>query len=212
MFYFDGKAPPDYMLQNAPPGQCLVHGNQPSHHILCISVSFCPFALKYGPFDSRDVAGCDGKWLRTQTKANFTLYIIFLFRLPPGSDLGPFLWMRGGIYLREQNAYILFTSFKGQDIHMGSAPTYVKIIRDAWISMDTANNLFQRFGDQIRVGYVLYPSMAATALTTQILYSPSLHFLHSPAPDVRDTHRRYYSLHGATILGDSRARGFREDG
>ncbi|KAJ6617940.1 hypothetical protein B0H10DRAFT_2379738 [Mycena sp. CBHHK59/15] len=87
----------------------------------------------------------------------YTLFLL-LFRLPPGSDLGAFLWMRGAIYLRELDQYVLFTSFKGQDLHTGSAPTYVKEIQDAWItqvkkawiSMDDASQLFQRFGPHSR--------------------------------------------------------------
>ncbi|KAJ6610119.1 hypothetical protein B0H10DRAFT_2225397 [Mycena sp. CBHHK59/15] len=135
----------------------------------------------------------------------FTLFVL-MFRLAPGSDLGPFLYMRGGIYLRELDVYILFTSFKAQDIHTGSAPTYVKKIQDAWISMETTKALFERFGPQVRCGYVLYPSMAATSHITQILYSPSLHFLHSPAPSARDSYRKYFSLNGDTVLGNHRTR------
>ncbi|KAJ7096986.1 hypothetical protein C8R43DRAFT_1169236 [Mycena crocata] len=143
----------------------------------------------------------------------FTLFVL-LFRLPPGSDLGPFLWMRGAIYLRETDEYILFTSFKGRDLHTGTAPTYVKKIQEAWITMDTAKELFKRFGRQGRCGYVLYPSMAGTSHNTQIAYSPSLGFLHSPAANERDETRRFYSLHGDTIMGNpySRANRFGIEG
>ncbi|KAJ6522819.1 hypothetical protein DFH09DRAFT_1096986 [Mycena vulgaris] len=135
----------------------------------------------------------------------FTLFAL-MFRVAPGSDLGVFLWMRGGIYLRELNEFMFFTSFKAQDIHMGSAPTYIKKIQEAWMSMDAANSLFKRFGPQIRCGYVMYPSMAATSHSTQIMYSPSLHFLHSPAPNPRDVYRKYYNLDGDTVLGTVSAR------
>ncbi|KAJ7222120.1 hypothetical protein GGX14DRAFT_662664 [Mycena pura] len=133
-------------------------------------------------------------------------FFVLMFRLAPGSDLGPFIWNRGGLYVRSQDVYILFTAFRGQDIHSGYPPTYVKAIQDAWVSMDTADMLIKRFGAQVRCGYVLYHSKAATTHSTQILYSPSLHFLHSPAPNDRDAYRKYFCLHGDTILGDLRAR------
>ncbi|KAJ7603665.1 hypothetical protein DFH06DRAFT_1350016 [Mycena polygramma] len=131
----------------------------------------------------------------------FTLFVL-LFRLPPGSDLGAFLWMRGGIYMRETDEYILFASFKAQDIHTGSAPTYIK---EAMISMEQARELFERFGPQVRCGYVAYASRAATTHSTQLLYTPSLRFLYSPA-DPRQESRKYYATHGDTILGDNGAR------
>ncbi|KAJ7433203.1 hypothetical protein B0H11DRAFT_771429 [Mycena galericulata] len=135
----------------------------------------------------------------------WTLFVL-MFRLAPGSDLGTFLWMRGAIYLREIDQYILFTSFKGHDIHCGQSPTYVKKIQEAWISMATAKDLFKRFGPQVRCGYVLYLSRAATTHSTQIQYSPSLNFLYSPASNDRDSQRKYYCRDGETILGDDRAR------
>ncbi|KAJ7032325.1 hypothetical protein C8F04DRAFT_1262078 [Mycena alexandri] len=132
----------------------------------------------------------------------FTLFAL-LFRLPPGSDMGAFLWLRGGIYLREMDCYLLFTAFKGQDIHTGSAPSYVKQLMDAMISMELATSLFQQFGDQIRCGYVMYPSSAATTHSTPHLYTPSTRFIHSPA-DPRDSTQRYYmtSDGAANVLGD----------
>ncbi|KAJ6582442.1 hypothetical protein B0H10DRAFT_1962488 [Mycena sp. CBHHK59/15] len=136
---------------------------------------------------------------------SYTLFVL-LFRAAPGSDLGTFLWMRGGIYLRELNAYIVFTAFKGHDIHCGQPPAFVKQIQDAWISLTTAQKLFKRFGPQVRCGYVLYWSQAATTHSTQIQYSRSLHFLYSPAPDKKDENRRYFITDGETILGDSDSR------
>jgi hypothetical protein len=44
------------------------------------------------------------------------------FRAAPGSDLGTFLWMGGAIYLQELDVYILFTAFKGHDVHCGQPP------------------------------------------------------------------------------------------
>ncbi|KAJ7026630.1 hypothetical protein C8F04DRAFT_1296445 [Mycena alexandri] len=71
------------------------------------------------------------------------------------------------------------------------------------ISMDAAKTLFKQFGDHIRCGYVLYPSMGATTHSTQHLYTPSLRFVHHPA-DGRD--RQYYMTgDGPNVLGDRRA-------
>ncbi|KAF7348820.1 hypothetical protein MVEN_01402000 [Mycena venus] len=131
----------------------------------------------------------------------FTLFVL-MFRLPKGSDMGAFLWMRGAIYLRETDEYILFASFKAQDIHSGSAPTYVQQLKDA---MEETVKLFKMFGSQVRCGYVLYPSMAATTHSTQILYTPSLRFLLTPA-DPRANKRHYYTSHGNTVLGDEHSR------
>ncbi|KAF8189508.1 hypothetical protein K438DRAFT_947546 [Mycena galopus ATCC 62051] len=90
----------------------------------------------------------------------FTLFVL-QFRPPAGSDMGPFLWMRLAIYVRETNQYILFLAFKGQDIHAGSAPTYIKMFMDDFPSSELAQKLFKRFGTQVRVGYVMYPSANA---------------------------------------------------
>jgi hypothetical protein len=133
-----------------------------------------------------------------------TLFTV-TFRLPRGSDPGAFLWMRGAIYLREADEYILFTSFKAHDIHSGSAPSYIKQLFEAMTSMEDAKQLFKCFGPQIHCGYVMYASRVATTRTTQMLYTPTLCFLHSPT-DPRETTRRYYALHGATVLGDHSAR------
>ncbi|KAJ7328876.1 hypothetical protein DFH08DRAFT_1023412 [Mycena albidolilacea] len=71
--------------------------------------------------------------------------------------------------------------------------------------MEDAKQLFKCFGPQVRCGYVMYASQVATTRTAQMLYTPTLRFLHSPA-DPRETTRRYYALHGATVLGDHSAR------
>ncbi|KAF8156469.1 hypothetical protein K438DRAFT_1986728 [Mycena galopus ATCC 62051] len=72
----------------------------------------------------------------------FTLFVL-QFRLPPGSDMGPFLWMQSAICVRETDQYILFMAFKGQDIHTGSAPTYIKRFMDDFPSSDLGNKLFK---------------------------------------------------------------------
>ncbi|KAJ7802087.1 hypothetical protein B0H14DRAFT_3781638 [Mycena olivaceomarginata] len=134
-----------------------------------------------------------------------TLFIL-MFKLVPGSDLGPFLWNRGGLYLREQNVHIMFCAFRGMDIHSGYPPTYMEELQAGWLSLEETKKMFQNYGTQVRVGLVMYFSAAAVARTTQIQYSPSLHFLYSPPPHVRDPQRRYYAHHGDNILGDRGAR------
>lgn len=52
----------------------------------------------------------------------------------------------------------------------------------------------------------MYFSAAAVSHDTQIMYTPSLRFLHSPPPNVRDAHRSYYATHGDVILGDRNSR------
>ncbi|KAF7368061.1 hypothetical protein MSAN_00872200 [Mycena sanguinolenta] len=122
--------------------------------------------------------------------AGFTLFVL-LFRLPPGSDMGPFLWMHGAIYVRESDQYILFMAFKGQDIHTGSAPTYIKTLMEDFPSSNLAKELFKRFGIQP------IPSSNSTPLPSIILFSPA---------DSRADKRRYYISHGDTVMGDARAR------
>ncbi|KAJ7614536.1 hypothetical protein FB45DRAFT_1110328 [Roridomyces roridus] len=133
-----------------------------------------------------------------------TLFVL-LFRLANGSDMGPFLFMRSALYIRETDEYILFASFRGHDIHSGTVPTYVKQLQDSIVSMEDAQELFKKFGPQVRCGYVLYPSMTATTRSTQTLYTPSLRFLYTPA-DPRIDKRRYFVAHGNTILGDNYSR------
>ncbi|KAI0042408.1 hypothetical protein FA95DRAFT_1478374, partial [Auriscalpium vulgare] len=52
----------------------------------------------------------------------FTL-MAMLLSFPPGSDAGDFLLARPGLYIREQNATIVWAAFKGNDLHSGNAPT-----------------------------------------------------------------------------------------
>ncbi|KAJ7848274.1 hypothetical protein B0H14DRAFT_2583123 [Mycena olivaceomarginata] len=85
-----------------------------------------------------------------------TLFV-FTFRLVPGSDLGPYIWNRGGIYVRT-------------DVHSGYPPSYIKKLQKGWVHLDEAKQLFQRFGSQVRVGLVMYFSAAATSHDTQIIY------------------------------------------
>ncbi|KAJ6488697.1 hypothetical protein C8R47DRAFT_978432 [Mycena vitilis] len=169
------------------PTSCQLNSSGAANRSANLDTSIGPQGSPHGDFKD------DALW--------FTLFVL-LFRLPPGSDLGAFFWMRGGIYMRETDEYILFASFKAQDIHSGSAPTYIK---EAMISMEQARELFERFGPQVRCGYVAYASRAATTHSTQLLYTPSLRFLYSPA-DPRQESRKYYATHGDTILGDNGAR------
>ncbi|KAF7371391.1 hypothetical protein MSAN_00775600 [Mycena sanguinolenta] len=135
----------------------------------------------------------------------FTLFVLML-RLPKGSDMGTFLWMRTAVYLREMDQYILFAVFKGQDIHTGTAPTYVKQRKEAMEQFKTdLVYLFTQFGIQVRAAYVAYPSNTATSRSAQIMYTPSLGFVDRPA-DIRSEIRQYYLTHGDTVLGDSYAR------
>ena len=134
-------------------------------------------------------------------------FFVEIFRVAPGSDLGPFIWNRGGLYLREIGVYVLFSIFRGQDVHSGYPPTILQEMQDAWSKSDEAKQLFKKFGAQVRAAYVCYPSQAATTHSTQLLYTPSLGFLHSPAPDrKKDPSRRYFATHGHIVLGDLRAR------
>ncbi|KAJ7607879.1 hypothetical protein FB45DRAFT_1039951 [Roridomyces roridus] len=134
----------------------------------------------------------------------FTLFVLLL-RLPKGSDMGPFMFLRPALYLRESDEYVVFASFKANDIHSGTAPTYVKQMKDSMVSMEDADKLFKKYGPHVRCGYVLYPSFTATTRSTQVLYTRSLRFLYTPA-DPRADSRRYYASHGQTVLGDHRSR------
>ncbi|KAJ7604019.1 hypothetical protein FB45DRAFT_881030 [Roridomyces roridus] len=133
-----------------------------------------------------------------------TLFVLLL-RLPKGSDMGPFMFLRPALYLRETDEHIIFASFKANDIHSGTAPTYVKQLKDRMVSVDSARELFKKFGPHVRCGYVMYPSITATTRSAQILYTKSLRFLYTPA-DSRAEKRKYYASHGQAILGDHRSR------
>ncbi|KAJ6613902.1 hypothetical protein B0H10DRAFT_1951169 [Mycena sp. CBHHK59/15] len=54
----------------------------------------------------------------------FWTFGILLLKLPPGSDPGPFMFGRCGIYVRETGILILYLVFRGNDLHCGYAPTY----------------------------------------------------------------------------------------
>ncbi|KAF8134030.1 hypothetical protein K438DRAFT_1997912 [Mycena galopus ATCC 62051] len=204
----NSKAPGSHRCRRKPtqstPTDATADNSQSSEHWSHVVLDFCTKIEKALLSSSIGAQGKNHGDFK-DCVVRLTLFVL-MFRLVPGSDLGPFIWNRGGIYLRELDVYIMFCAFRGTDIHSGYPPTYMEELQKGWINSDEAKHLFQRFGNQVRVGLVMYFSGAATSHNTQIQYAPSLRFLHSPGPHIRDLHRRYYALHGDTVLGNLDAR------
>jgi hypothetical protein len=60
------------------PNRTALSGFPPFHYILCISVSSCPFTLKYGPFDPHDKATDTGLVLQVPGPCNSSsLLLVF---------------------------------------------------------------------------------------------------------------------------------------
>ncbi|KAF9488667.1 hypothetical protein BDN71DRAFT_1512826 [Pleurotus eryngii] len=113
-----------------------------------------------------------------------------------GSDPGPFLLGRPGLYIRHGDITIIFLIFKGNDIHTGFPPgigkaewdTYLKELRRQYESTDEIN----------RVVYVCYPSRAAIDRLASISVIPSQRFGNTVK---KSPLQQTFATHGEHILG-----------
>ncbi|KAJ6622852.1 hypothetical protein B0H10DRAFT_1944436 [Mycena sp. CBHHK59/15] len=88
----------------------------------------------------------------------FWTFGILLLKLPPGSDPGPFMFGRCGIYVRETGILILYLVFRGNDLHCGYAPTYDDKVKAEWIAKNKIIELYNMTDEQDRAFLVGYPT------------------------------------------------------
>ncbi|KAJ7223485.1 hypothetical protein GGX14DRAFT_558060 [Mycena pura] len=130
----------------------------------------------------------------------WTLFILIM-RLPPGSDPGPFLFARFGLYCRavvNANGEVrLFLFFKGNDLHTGWSPQADPAERQAFL-----REIADKFNDSNpanRVGYVAYPTEGHTHRRVPLAITRT-HGLEQSNPNLY----QYYgdSTSGIPIFGD----------
>lgn len=120
------------------------------------------------------------------------------------ADPGPFSLARGGIYVREAGAWVVFLVFKGVDLHSGYAPSEDIEAHQAWIDsqLSPAWNLA---GPQNRVGYVCYPARAATQRTAAMNMTPAQKFGNFAAAQPHKTGQSDFATDGEITLGGKEA-------
>lgn len=120
----------------------------------------------------------------------------------PGSDPGPFMLGRQGLYVREIDAWIVFAFFKGTDLHSGSHPSYTQDTMDHWIKQQEALNTMWE-NSVNRVVLVSYPTASICNRVAPMSITPPLHFLNLGEPNTHKTHQQNFSEHSRGILGNT---------
>jgi hypothetical protein len=136
-------------------------------------------------------------------------FLVLLLKLPPGSDCGPFLLGRQGLYLRENDTPMVFLVFKGNDLHCGMAPSGNPDTKDEWLSAETVSSFYKCSAPEHRLVYVCYHSYQSTSRTTSMSISPQLGFLNQGSLPKHKRMQHNFVNDGAVMLGDSRARASR---
>ncbi|CAK5267932.1 unnamed protein product [Mycena citricolor] len=143
-----------------------------------------------------------GKWHTdiSDAAATWTLGILLL-KIPPGSDPGPFMLGRTGLYVRETGVLVLFLIFRGNDLHSGFAPSYPTGAREAWISKEEVTALFNIAAPENRCFFVSYATEVTCSRTAGLSVTPPVTFMNLGAPVPHKLHARNYAQHGEHILG-----------
>ncbi|KAJ7080375.1 hypothetical protein B0H15DRAFT_933240 [Mycena belliarum] len=132
---------------------------------------------------------------------------ILMLKLPPGSDSGPFMFGRCGLYVREQGGYmIIYLIFRGNDLHSGFHPAYLQGQHDAWIEKEAITSLFNISDPEQRCFLVPYPNQAGCTRMAELSVTPPLTFMNLGAPVLHKLHSRNFSQHGEVILGSAHNR------
>lgn len=107
---------------------------------------------------------------------------------------------RGGIYVREANAWIVFLVFKGTDIHSGFAPSEDPLSHQEWVESHLSA-AWDHAGPENRQGYVIYPSTVATKRNAGMNMTPTKLFGNFGAAQPHRTTQRTFSDDGFVSLG-----------
>ena len=123
-----------------------------------------------------------------------------------GSDPGPFIGGRHGVYSRELGGWIIIIIFIGTDLHSGFTPTFDVATRLEWIDMESLDEPWNRAGPQNCLFFVNYYGIAAAHRLVSMSITPPLHFGNEGATKPFKTQQRNYCKHGSMILGNAGAR------
>ena len=123
-----------------------------------------------------------------------------------GSDPGPFIGGRYGVYSRELDGWLVIIIFIGNDLHSGFTPTFDVATKLEWIDMESLDEPWNRAGPQNRLFFVNYYGIAPAHRLASMSITPPLHFGNQGATRPHKVQQRNYCEHGAMILGSADAR------
>ncbi|KAJ6477846.1 hypothetical protein C8R47DRAFT_1323241, partial [Mycena vitilis] len=153
------------------------------------------------------IGSLQGNWHTDRSDAPplWTLGILML-KLPPGSDPGPFMLGRCGLYIREAGVLIIYLLFRGNDLHSGFHPSFIEDKRKAWIAKEAVEAVYNMAGPEDRCFFVPYPTQVAYSRAAELAVSPPLTFGNLGAPVHHKLHAKNFSQDGYTVLGSHRDR------
>jgi hypothetical protein len=102
--------------------------------------------------------------------------------------------------MREQGVWILFLVFKGNDLHAGFAPTEDPQAHKEWVE-SLVRPAWDHAGPENRMGFVIYPSGAATQRSAGMNMTPNIHFGNFGASQPHKKNQLTFATHGEMILG-----------
>ncbi|KAJ6609395.1 hypothetical protein B0H10DRAFT_2226022 [Mycena sp. CBHHK59/15] len=153
------------------------------------------------------IGSLQGKWHTDVSDAPpFWTFGILLLKLPPGSDPGPFMFGRCGLYVRETGILIIYLIFRGNDLHSGFHPSYIGSVHEAWIDKEAVLAAYNMTAPEKRIFLVPYPTEVGYSRAAELAVTPPLTFMNMGAPVLHKLHTRNFSQHGETILGSSHDR------
>ncbi|KAJ6494123.1 hypothetical protein C8R47DRAFT_398636 [Mycena vitilis] len=135
----------------------------------------------------------------------FTFGILML-KLPPGSDPGPFMFGRCGLYVRETGVLILYLVFRGNDLHSGYSPSSDGTRLKEWLDLESLEALVDLISPENRIFFVAYPSEVGMSRVASVSVVPPVFFMNQGAPVSHKLRQKNFAQHGATVLGDAHAR------
>ncbi|KAJ7078377.1 hypothetical protein C8R43DRAFT_1143428 [Mycena crocata] len=140
------------------------------------------------------IGSLQGKW-HTDVSDAFSLWTfgILLLKLPPGSDPGPFMFGRTGLYVRETGMLIIYLVFRGNDLHSGFHPSYVQGVHDAWIEKEKILAAYNLSDPEQRCFLVPYPTEVGYSRTAELAVTPPLTFGNLGAPVLHKLHSRTFA-------------------
>lgn len=104
---------------------------------------------------------------------------------------------RQGIYFREQDLWIVFFVFKGNDPHSGFHPSFTPEMKQLY---DESQKVWESSVD--RIAYVSYATEAICSRTASLSVTPPLHFGNMGQPVAHQSKQLNFSQHSRGILGD----------
>ncbi|KAF5373223.1 hypothetical protein D9757_010568 [Collybiopsis confluens] len=137
-----------------------------------------------------------------------TLFLLFL-RLPKGSDPGPFMLGRIGLYCREvgEGMFVICLMFRARDMHSGSSPWIgpgVKHTEEVQKFLDIMQSQYPAAELITRCGLVVYQSTQAVQRSAAFCVNPETRFGNHGTLSTSMTKSLNFSSHGLHLLGTER--------